>query len=291
MAYKSSPRPSFDGPTPIPYASVTRHLWGDAAAGQVDDWIYISSMQIHQLVFGLPPGDGFRHSPDYRTVFAADEVLTVLMGTMVIANPETGEVQVARTGESIFFRRDTWHHAFAWGSEELRVLEYFAPPPATGTSGKYAATKPYVDQPRYDRPELIGQWPAARATAPTQFTLIREADHLWSVDTGDPRVLTAIAASTEHLTAGFHRLSPGGRSSVRSHRGSVGLYVRSGRVNVLLPDHDSLPVWFELHPQDGFFLPEGTPYRLFNMGGTEAEVLFGCAPDWREPDQPEPGAG
>lgn len=288
MAYKSSPRPDFSGPTAIPYAGVTRHLWGDDAAGRVDDWIYVSSMQIHQLVFGLPPGEGFRHSPSYRTVFAADEVLTVLMGTMVIANPETGEVQVARTGESVFFRRDTWHHAFAWGGQELRVLEFFAPPPATGSSGKYAATRPYVETPRYDRPDLVGQWPMARATAGGHFTVIRESDHLWSLDAGDPRVLTAIAASTEHLTAGFHRIAPGGRSSVRAHRGSVGLYVRAGRVNVLLEDHDALPVWFELNPQDGFFLPEGTRYRLFNMGGTEAEVLFGCAPDWRSPDWKAP---
>ena len=62
MAYKSSPRPVFDGPAPIPYAQVTRHIWGDAAAGLVDDWIYVSSDKIHQLVFGMPPGDGFRHS-------------------------------------------------------------------------------------------------------------------------------------------------------------------------------------------------------------------------------------
>jgi len=55
MAYKSSPRPVFTGPTAIPYRSVTRHVWGDAEAGFVDDWIYISTDKIHQLVFGLPP--------------------------------------------------------------------------------------------------------------------------------------------------------------------------------------------------------------------------------------------
>ena len=122
MAYKSSPRPVFDGPAPIPYSRVTRHVWGDAAAGLVDDWIYVSSDKIHQLVFGVPPGDGFRHSESFRTVLAADEVLTVLMGTMVICNPETGETHLVHKGESVFFQKDTWHHAFAWGAEELRVL-------------------------------------------------------------------------------------------------------------------------------------------------------------------------
>ena len=79
MAYKSSPRPVFEGPTPIPYDKVTRHLWGDDAAGRIDDWIYISTDKIHQLVFGMAPGTGFRHSESFRTVFGADEVLTVLM--------------------------------------------------------------------------------------------------------------------------------------------------------------------------------------------------------------------
>jgi quercetin dioxygenase-like cupin family protein len=280
MAYKPSPRPTFDGPAPIPYAGVTRHIWGDAAAGQVDDWIYVSSDKIHQLVFGLPPGDGFRHSDSFRTVFAADEVLTVLMGTMVICNPETGETHLVEQGESAFFRRDTWHHAFAWGDRELRVLEYFAPPPATGSSGKYAATRPYVETPRYERRDLIGQWPGARAAAEARATIrvLREADRLWSLDPTDPRVLTGIVASTEQLTAGAVRLNPGGRSETRSHGGAAGLYVLAGRVNILLDDPEASPVWFELHPQDGFYLPEGTRYRLFNMGGAPAELLFGVAP-------------
>ena len=81
MDYAPSPRPTFDGPAHIPYAQVTRHLWGDATSGEVADWIYVSSDRIHQLVFGLPPGGAFRHSDQFRTVFAADEVLYVVSGS------------------------------------------------------------------------------------------------------------------------------------------------------------------------------------------------------------------
>ena len=81
MGYKSSPRPVFDRPTHIPYAEVTRHVWGDAGAGLVDDLIYASTDKIHQLVFSLAGGSSFKHSEDYRTVFGADEVLYVLSGT------------------------------------------------------------------------------------------------------------------------------------------------------------------------------------------------------------------
>ncbi len=54
MAYKSSPRPTFSEPTLIPYDKVTRYLWGDSEAGLVNDWIYLSSSKIHQLIFGFP---------------------------------------------------------------------------------------------------------------------------------------------------------------------------------------------------------------------------------------------
>ncbi len=282
MAYKSSPRPTFSEPTLIRYDDVTRYLWGDTESGLVNDWIYLSSSKIHQLIFGFPAGDGFRHSESFRTVFGADEVLYVLQGGMIIANPETGEVQVIRKGESVFFSKDTWHNAWAMPGEELRVLEYFAPPPSTGTSGKYAQSKPYVSAPKFERRELIGQWPASRAEAAARghFTVLREADRLWSFSNGDPRVLIGIIASTPQLTAGKVNLAPGGRSDVLEHGGDMGVYAESGRLNIQLVDTEMTQSWFELSPGDGFYLPEGTRYRLCNMGTLPCEVLFGVAPNY-----------
>ena len=100
MTYSPSPRPTFDGPTHIPYEAARRHLWGDKTAGEVADWIYVSSDQIHQLVFGLPAGAMFRHSEAHRTVFAADEIYYVLSGVLLMSNPETGEVQRALPSEA-----------------------------------------------------------------------------------------------------------------------------------------------------------------------------------------------
>ena len=171
MAYKSSPRPTFDRPTHIPYAGVTRYLWGDDESGKVDDWIYVSSAKIHELVFGLPPGAAFRHSTEFRTVFGADEVLYVLEGTYISANPETGEVHVANEGEAIFFRKDTWHHGFNGGTGPVRVLEFFAPPPSTGTSGAYARTQALCRQAAF-MAAMTGlaacQWKPTRSPRPTQ---------------------------------------------------------------------------------------------------------------------------
>ena len=87
------------------------------------------------LVFGLPVNGAFRHSREFLTVFGADEWLCVLEGTLAISNPETGEVERIPTGGSVFLRKDTWHHAFACDGRPLKVVEFFSPPPSTGSSG------------------------------------------------------------------------------------------------------------------------------------------------------------
>ena len=63
-AYRPSPRPNFDEATALRRADVVTYTWGDEGSGEVQDWIYVSSEKIHQLVFGLPPGGVFRHSDD-----------------------------------------------------------------------------------------------------------------------------------------------------------------------------------------------------------------------------------
>ena len=89
MAYKPSPRPTYDEPTALRHDAVARHLWGDPEAGQVADWIYVSSAQIHQIVWGLEPRGAFRHSAEFRTIFGADVIYYVLSGTMVIATVDS----------------------------------------------------------------------------------------------------------------------------------------------------------------------------------------------------------
>jgi len=214
MGYRPSPRPTFSEPTPIRAADAVRHVWGDEDSGLVDDWIYVSSERIHAIVFGLPPGEAFRHSDSFRTVFAADELLHVLRGTLVLANPETGEVVRAEPGESVFLRRDTWHHGFSYGEGELRVLEFFAPPPSTGSSGAYARTRPYLAESVYADDGLLG-----RIVGPIEtpsFRLLRPADATWRLDTG---VLAGLLVSTEHLTVATLRVPAGRSSAVESHAG------------------------------------------------------------------------
>jgi quercetin dioxygenase-like cupin family protein len=155
--YQPSPRPSFAGPAVIAEADATRHVWGDPESGEVLDRIYVSNDRIHQLLFEIGPGGQFTHSASFRTVFGADEVLYAIDGDLVVANPETGQVVRVAAGEAVFFGPDTWHHAFNWGTAPVRVLEFFAPPPATGTSGAYAQQRPLLGSSNYSGDGVLGQ--------------------------------------------------------------------------------------------------------------------------------------
>jgi quercetin dioxygenase-like cupin family protein len=269
----SSPRPTFDGPALIRRGEVTRHVWGDPAAGEVYDWIYASTEKVHMLVFGLAPGGAFRHSEDYRTIFAADELLHVLQGVMVIADPETGEVQRAAAGESVFFRRDTWHHAFALGPEPLRVLELFAPPPAAGASSAYAREQPYLETSRYADDTLLGHWPPAVPREP-RLRVLRPADVLWRRDLG---VLCGVLVSTEHLTAATLELGPGEAAAAHEHGGDEVLMALEGGLWVRAWFAGAVHV-FELEPEDACYLPAGARHEYRNPGDATARAICGIAP-------------
>ncbi len=281
MGYTASPRPVFAGPAHIPYQTVQRHLWGDAAAGEVADWIYVSSDKIHQLVFSLPPGGAFTHSDDFRTVFAADELYYVISGVMALANPETGEVHKLQAGEAAFFRRDTWHHAFNQSPEPLRVLELFAPPPSQGTSGAYARSRPNLTTSRYTQDQWLGRWPMARAEVQGAQTIqvLRENDLLWRLEGEANKTLVGLWMATEHLTAGQITLLPGQHTDPHAHGGDESLYVLEGTLNVRVPGNEGQR-WFELNPRDGFYVPSGVSHQYYNVSGAPVRLLFGVAPQY-----------
>lgn len=259
----------------------SRHLWGDKESGEVADWIYVSSDKIHQLVFGLPPRGWFKHSDSFRTIFGADVLYYVMTGVMVIANPETGEVHRVCAGEAAFFRRDTWHHAYNYSDVPLRVLEFFAPPPSTGTSGAYAQKKPLLTDVKYCRDEWLGRLPAQRGDLHQHNTIrvIRDDDVEWRLEGAAHPALVGLLVASEHLTVGKLHLLAGQHTDVETHGGDEAMYVLEGTLNVRV--HDSQrPNWFELNAGDGCYVPKGTPHECYNTGAAPATITFGIAPQY-----------
>lgn len=276
-------RPTFDGPTFIPKEGRALQIWGDDETGEVADAIYISNEKIHLMVFTMPPGGGFVHSQGFRTLFDADELYHVLTGTLLLTNPETGEVHLVRPGEAVYFGRDTWHHAFTHGAEAVRVLEFIAPGPLSGNTQAYARTKPNLAEVKTIAEEWLGRWPHAREEARRAGTmqLLDEREVLWALD-GAERVLVGIRVSTERMTVGTVDLRPSQRSDVHAHAGDECVFAASGKVGIHLPEHDGQR-WFELAPEDGMFIPEGTPHRYQNVSDAPTRLFFIVAPSYAPP--------
>ncbi len=280
MNRRATPRPVYDSPAVIRPSDVTRHLWGDEISGYVGDEVLISSGTLHALIFTLPPGGRFGHSQQNRTVFGADEVYYVLEGVLVLANPENGELRRAEPGDAVFFRRDTWHHGFSRSAGPLRVLEIFAPPPAAGMSSAYAATRPYLDEPRYAQDEVLGRWPMDRAAieSATTLHLVRSADQRYRLE-GD--LLAGLVASTDQLTVTSNELLAGQASDSRSHRGDTFGYVTGGTVHLHTPDSGS-GNWLAANVGDAFVIPADERYRLVNTGVDPALFVVGTASGHKE---------
>jgi len=221
----------------------------------------------------MPPGGKFTHSESFRTIFAADELLYVLQGTLVLANPASGDIVRTEPGESVFFRRDTWHHGFSYGDEPLRVLEFFAPPPATGTSGAYAQTQPYLEVSTYADDTILGNLAGDHERRGSDsFSVLRRADAVLRLDRG---VLVGLLVSTEHLTVGTVSVPAGHSSIVESHDGEEILYATRGALRV-----EAGGIEATLAPGDGFLVPAGTPHTYAAAGEHVAEAIFGVAPSY-----------
>lgn len=274
---------SYRGAAHIPYGNVTRHVWGDRVAGEVSDWTYLSTQQLTQLLFGMPARSVFRHSEEFKTVFAADELYFVVSGELILANPASGESVRARRGQAIFFQRDTWHHGFNVSNEPLRVVEYFAPPPAQGTGAAYARRQPNLESVLYVRDEWLAHWPLSRpAERATTLHLIREQDALLRLEGDGQRGLTQILVSTPQLTSGILELEPGQQTPVQIHGGDEGMFVLEGHPHVRVTAPDA-PALFELAPYDGVFIPAAVSHQYLNWSTQPARILFGIAPHYFPP--------
>lgn len=277
MTRRPTPRPTVTVPTVVRAGEAVEHRWGDAVSGLVGDEVLLSSDRLHALIFTLAPGARFGHSPDNRTVFRADEVYLVLEGSLLVIDPERGQVVRANAGDCVFFRRDTWHHGVNDGTSAVRVLELFAPPPAAGASSDYARTRPYLEHPVHADDSILGRWPMERPTieAADRLTLLRPGDRRLRLE-GD--LVVGLAAATEHLTAAVAELRAGGSGPSRAFGGDVVVHVMSGTVHAHVPDGDRS--WFSIRTGDTFLVPAGVAFQLVNQGGDPAVMAIGAAPAW-----------
>ena len=268
MTYKPSPKPDFSKSTIIKYAKIKIHLWGDEESGFVKDWIYVSNKSLHQIIFGLSARTNFKHSNEFRTIFGADELLYVLNGTMVIGNPQTGELHRVEKGEFIYFSKDTWHHAFNYSNEDLQVLEFFSPPPLTGTSGAYAKQKPLLRNFRYGQNYTLD--PLKLSNKKKSFKKINKNEINWSLIGENQEQLMGTIVNTKNLKVHILKVL-GGQSTPKINfvNHSV-FFILENKLKVTLSNKKSK---LAVNYKDSVYLKSGDCLQFYNQSRKEASII------------------
>jgi mannose-6-phosphate isomerase-like protein (cupin superfamily) len=268
-------------PVVLRYADLERRTWGDEQTGRLSDWFYADDEKLNLNIVGMASNGAALNSPSHPTIFGADELFYVLEGRLVQSNPVTGEVLVANPGEALFFRKDTWHYQWNYSNTQLRMLEFFQPPPKSGTGGAYARSQPpLTGSPKQGEDQLLGNWPmAADIERARTAWVIRDDTMLWRME-GNVRgreLLVGIMASTEHLTAGKIRFLGGQRSCDYRHNGEKVVFVESGNLHVEFPDTKR---WVELEAFDGVRIPAGLRHSFYNMSSDYTDCVFSVGTDY-----------
>lgn len=275
----------FDKPTLVRRAEAVRFLWGDEKAHFVPDLIYGRGERIAGLIFRLAPGEYFRTSDTWRTIYDQDRYYYVVCGELTIQDPETGDIAFAKAGEAIYWRGARYHFGYNFSFEETMVLDWYAPQERAANIPEIvaSASKKRLEGRIDGREDLLKNWPSAASADRTmrckegRVTTLRRADALPFILGEATPVRMDIFASSANLTAGVFDLRPSIMSDAESHGGDETLFALEGSVHVYLPDTYD---WFELHPLDCLYLPEGTRHQYANNGTTVAKAAFCVTPNY-----------
>lgn len=252
------------------------------------DRVISSTDQLHVLEFELPPGGWFRHTADNPTLFAADVAYLCVAGTLVLADPASGETAVAAAGSGLYFGRDTWHHGFCLGAETTRVVEFMSPPPSRGTASTYGRTQPVLETVSHADTRWAGRWPQAldEQRAARRFLPLRAEDALLSFRDDSPAHLVGTLLDTPFLTVTSGTVQPGWIDRFRLLSEEVVLRVVEGElwVDCRTTGGDEPGYWVRcLQAGDACFLPAGQEMRLLVRAASPARYLQGSArvpADW-----------
>lgn len=276
----------FTEPTLVTRQEATRFLWGDEESHFVADLVYGRGDRLAGLIYKLAPGESFGSSKTWRPLYDQDRYYYVVEGELTIQDPETGDVAVAQAGEAVYWRGARYHYGYNFGTSEVFVLDWYAPQERAANVPEIETSvrKRELRERRAGRIDLLGKWPT-NALADLQdrygqgrMVTLSESTALHFVLGEKNPVRMNLFASTEALTAGTFSVRPAVMSEAERHAGDEVLFVTEGCLHVYLPDSYD---WFEMHPLDCLYLPEGTAHRYCNNGAVTAKAAFCVAPAYR----------
>jgi quercetin dioxygenase-like cupin family protein len=276
------------GPEPrlVRQWEATRFLWGDPESGQIADLVYGRGERISAVCFMLGPGHWFGASPTWKPLYDQHRFYFVVRGRLAIHDPESGEVAVAGPGQAITWRGSRYHFGYNVGSDDVLVLDWFAPPDR-GLDVPEIATMPdkrELGEVRGGSYEFLGSWPDRHAEMLAQrraaggVVVVDESTALQLMHGTSRPQLVSILASSDSLTAGTFRLRGASHTEGERHPGDEVVYSLSGRMHVHLPE---LGQWHELNELDCLFIPAGVLHEYWSYGADPATAVFCVAPAYR----------
>ena len=264
----------------------TRFLWGDEESGQVSDLIYGRGERISAVSYSLGPGHWFGASKAWKPRYDQHRFYYVVQGSLAIHDPESGQVEVASRGTAITWRGARYHFGYNAGSDEVVVLDWFAPPdrPLGTPEIDTMPAKPDLGAIVGGRYDLLGAWPdrrpdvQARTLAEGGLAAVGPGTALHFVHGSRRPLLISILSSSSQLTAGTFSLAGGTRSEPEQHPGDEVVYAVEGRLHVHLTERGD---WFELTPLDCLYIPGDMPHEYWSYGTGGVTAVFCVAPDYR----------
>jgi quercetin dioxygenase-like cupin family protein len=263
----------------------TRFLWGDEESGQVSDLIYGRGERISAVSYSLGPGHWFGASKVWKPLYDQHRFYYVVQGSLAIHDPQSGQVEVATRGNAITWRGARYHFGYNTGTDEVVVLDWFAPPDRGLDTPEIATMpdKPEVGEIAGGRYELLGAWPDRRPEVLTRtlseggLATVGPATALHFAQGSRRPLLVSILSSSSHLTAGTFSLAAGGKSEPEQHPGDEVVYAVSGQLHVHLTERGD---WFELNPLDCLYIPEGILHEYWSYGAGPVTAAFCVAPKY-----------
>jgi mannose-6-phosphate isomerase-like protein (cupin superfamily) len=257
-------------PTLVRRATVPYTLWGDDESGYVNDLFYVTSAQMMLIGLTMPPGGGWQSSDKCRAFYDTHECLYVLKGQFTCQDPETGEVRTVRAGEMLSMGEKRWHYGFNFGTEDLHVREFIAPPAAQGVLERV----PRPSVPLGWDAAALKNWPRAHVRGADNLRVCGLTDAVDAIVGSAHPMLCRIFSCTDQVFLGIKTLSPRTRSDDLTYPFDVCYYGLGGELTVHLPERGT---YFPVHEADVAFLPARSPHRLFNHTGATLQLLIGGA--------------
>lgn len=257
-------------PTLVRREEVPYTLWGDDESGYVNDLFYVYSSQMMLIGLTIPPGGGWRSSEKCRAFYDTHECIYVVKGQFTCQDPETGEVRTAQAGEMLSMGEKRWHYGYNFGSEDLHVLEFIAPPAAQASLERVPRPRQIVG---WDAGALRN-WPRKNERCADNLRVCRLTDTVDAIVGDANPVLCRIFSCTDQVFLGQLTISLRSRSDDLTYPFDVCYYGGPGEITLHVPEDGT---YFAIHEADVAFLPAGTSHRLFNHTGETRRILIGGA--------------